>query len=256
MIVPAISLEQAQSPQRAIAVACGGASRQSGVPPRANWHRKPSRSTVSSIWLELSSTLLDNHKLVAGVDEVGRGALFGPVVAAAVILPPSALGPLAAANIKDSKQLSSERRLQLIGQIQAVALDWHIGLASASEIDRLNVLQASLLAMKRAVDKLKIQPDLCLIDGNQPIKALSIPQQTLVQGDRRSLAIASASIVAKVWRDALLVRLASKYPLYDLAGNKGYGTQSHLQALQQYGVTRWHRKSFRPCQLEGGEIGR
>ncbi|MBV8887605.1 MAG: hypothetical protein JO235_26905, partial [Chroococcidiopsidaceae cyanobacterium CP_BM_RX_35] len=146
----------------------------------------------SSIWLELSSTVSDSHKLVAGVDEVGRGALFGPVVAAAVILPPSALLSLAAAQIKDSKQLSSIRRIQLAEQIQAVALDWHIGLASAIEIDRLNILQASLLAMKRAVGKLKPQPDLCLVDGNQPIKALPMPQQTLVRGDQRSLVIASA----------------------------------------------------------------
>lgn len=198
------------------------------------------------LWLELS-TASNDHKLVAGVDEVGRGALFGPVVAAAVILPPSAFLSLAAAKIKDSKQLSSDRRLQLAEQIRAVALDWNIGFASAQEIDRLNILQASLLAMKRAVGKLKIQPDLCLVDGNQPIKGLAMPQQTLVRGDQRSLTIASASIMAKVWRDALLVRLALKYPLYDLAGNKGYGTQCHLQALQQHGATRWHRKSFRPC---------
>jgi len=205
------------------------------------------------IWLE--SVMSNTHGLVAGVDEVGRGALFGPVVAAAVILPASALSSLAAANIKDSKQLSSYRRLQLAEQIQAVALDWNIGIASTTEIDRLNILQASLLAMKRAVLKLKFQPNLCLVDGNHAMKDLPVPQQTLIRGDERSLAIASASIVAKVWRDALLVRLALKYPLYDLAGNKGYGTQFHLRALQQYGPTRWHRKSFRPCQIraEGAE---
>jgi ribonuclease HII len=204
-------------------------------------------------WLE--SAVSDTHGLIAGVDEVGRGALFGPVVAAAVILPASAVSSLVAANIKDSKQLSAYRRRQLAEQIQAVALDWNIGIASTSEIDRLNILQASLLAMKRAVLKLKLQPDLCLVDGNQAMKDLSVPQQTLIRGDERSLAIASASIVAKVWRDALLVRLALKYPLYDLASNKGYGTQAHLQALQQYGPTRWHRKSFRPCQIRAGEAG-
>jgi len=198
-------------------------------------------------WLELSA-LSNTQGLVAGVDEVGRGALFGPVVAAAVILPVSALSSLAAANIKDSKQLSGCRRVQLATQIQVLALDWNIGIASTWEIDRINILQASLLAMKRAVLKLKVQPDLCLVDGNQPIKDLPVRQETLVRGDERSLVIASASIVAKVWRDALVVRLASKYPMYDLAGNKGYGTQRHLQALQQYGSTRWHRKSFRPCQ--------
>ncbi len=204
-------------------------------------------SQPPSSWLELSVS--DTQRLVAGVDEVGRGALFGPVVAAAVILPTSAVSELAQAGIKDSKQLSAARRLQLAAQIQAVALDWNIGFASSCEIDRINILQASLLAMKRAVLKLKVQPDLCLVDGNQLIKDLPVPQSTLVRGDERSLVIASASIVAKVWRDALLVRLASKYPLYDLASNKGYGTQRHRQALQQYGPTRWHRMSFTPCQV-------
>ncbi len=204
-------------------------------------------ASLTPRWLELSA-LSDTQLLVAGVDEVGRGALFGPVVAAAVILPKSALSELAAANIRDSKQLSAVRRQQLAAQIKAVALDWNIGLASNREIDRINILQASLLAMKRAVLKLKVQPELCLVDGNQPLQELPIPQETLVRGDERSLVIASASIVAKVWRDALVVRLASKYPVYDLAGNKGYGTQWHRQALQQYGPTPWHRMSFRPCQ--------
>ena len=197
-------------------------------------------------FLELSMS--DPHRLIAGVDEVGRGALFGPVVAAAVILPASALSELAYAGVKDSKQLPGCRRIQLAAKIQTVALDWHIGFASSREIDRLNILQASLLAMKRAVLKLKVQPDLCLVDGNQPIKDLPMPQETLVKGDERSLVIASASIVAKVWRDALVVRLASKYPMYDLAANKGYGSQRHRQALNQYGPTYWHRMSFRPCQ--------
>ena len=196
-------------------------------------------------WLESG---LSDQMLIAGVDEVGRGALFGPVVAAAVILPASVLA-LAAANIKDSKQLSGVRRQKLAAHIQAVALDWNIGLASSREIDRINILQATLLAMKRAVLKLKVQPDLCLVDGNQLIKGLLVPQETLVSGDERSLVIASASILAKVWRDALILRLSSKYPVYDLAGNKGYGTQRHRQALQQYGATPWHRMSFRPCQL-------
>jgi len=212
------------------------------------------KAIVNTQWLELS-TAPATWNLVAGVDEVGRGALFGPVVAAAVILPTSALLSLATANIRDSKQLSSYRRSELAKQIQTIALDWNIGIASVHEIDRLNILQASLLAMKRAVLKLKMQPSLCLVDGNQQMKNLTLPQQTLVRGDEKSLAIASASIIAKVWRDTLLVRLAPKYPVYDLAGNKGYGTQFHLQALQQYGPTRWHRKSFRPCQGQGVGCG-
>lgn len=187
--------------------------------------------------------------LVAGIDEVGRGALFGPVVAAAVILPGCAVPKLIAAGIKDSKKLSSSRRVTLAGQICDLATDWTIGCASSAEIDQLNILQATLLAMKRAVLKLNVQPQLCLVDGNQPIKNLLVPQQTLVKGDETHVSIAAASIVAKVWRDSLLIRLASKYPLYNLEENKGYATQKHLLALQQYGPSRLHRKSFHSCQV-------
>lgn len=196
--------------------------------------------------------LSGNQRLVAGVDEVGRGALFGPVVAAAVILPGSALPQLALAGVKDSKQLSPVRRLRLAQEIQGLALDWRIGYATSLEIDQLNILQASLLAMKRAILKLKVQPDICLIDGKQPLPGLSVPQQTLVRGDERSLEIAAASVVAKVWRDELVVRLAAKYPVYDLVANKGYGTERHRLALQHYGPSRLHRMSFSPCQgVEG-----
>ncbi|GAX36165.1 ribonuclease HII [Nodularia sp. NIES-3585] len=208
------------------------------------------------IWLELSpntlpleSSLSELPALVAGIDEVGRGALFGPVVAAAVILPACALPKLIAANIKDSKKLSSCRRIQLAKQICELATDWRIGFASSAEIDQINILQATLLAMKRAVLKLKVQPQLCLVDGNQLIKDLRVRQETIVKGDERSLTIAAASIVAKVWRDDLIMRLASKYPSYHLEKNKGYGSQKHLVALQQYGASRLHRKSFRPCQI-------
>ncbi|BAZ52713.1 ribonuclease HII/HIII [Nostoc sp. NIES-4103] len=201
-----------------------------------------------SSWLELSP-MSAIPGLVAGVDEVGRGALFGPVVAAAVILPASALSELMAANIKDSKKLSSVRRTQLAQQISVLAIDWKIGFASTAEIDRINILQATLLAMKRAVQKLKVQPEICLVDGNQLVKDLLVPQQTIVKGDERSLTIAAASIMAKVWRDELVLRLASKYPMYDLARNKGYGSQKHLLALREYGPSPLHRKSFSPCQI-------
>ncbi|WP_341524900.1 ribonuclease HII [Nostoc sp. UHCC 0302] len=200
-----------------------------------------------SCWLEFS-TLSGLQGLVTGVDEVGRGALFGPVVAAAVILPADALPKLIAAEIKDSKKLSSSRRTLLAQQICGLATDWKIGFASTAEIDQMNILQATLLAMKRAVLKLSVQPAVCWVDGNQRVKDLLIPQQTIVKGDERSLTIASASIVAKVWRDDLVLRLASKYPMYDLARNKGYGSPRHLLALQQYGPSPLHRKSFRPCQ--------
>lgn len=191
--------------------------------------------------------------LVAGVDEVGRGCLFGPVVAAAVILPASVLPQLAYAGVKDSKQLSRLRRLKLAQEIQGLALDWRIGYATSAEIDRINILQASLLAMKRAVLKLKVQPDLCLVDGNQPVPDLPMPQRTMIKGDQRSLEIAAASVVAKVWRDDLIIRLAEKYPNYDLVANKGYGTERHRLALQNYGPSRLHRQSFRPCQVSSAE---
>jgi ribonuclease HII len=188
-------------------------------------------------------------RLVAGVDEVGRGALFGPVVAAAVILPASALPQLAIAGVKDSKQLSRVQRIKLAQEIQRLALDWRIGYATSDEIDQINILQASLLAMKRAILKLKVQPDICLIDGREFVPDLPIPQQGMVKGDERSLEIAAASVVAKVWRDELIIRFAAKYPDYDLVANKGYGTERHRLALQQYGPSRLHRLSFSPCRV-------
>lgn len=188
-----------------------------------------------------------SDKLVAGVDEVGRGALFGPVVAAAVILPADAIEPLALAGVTDSKRLTPQRRSLLAAQIQQVAV-CRIGLASVREIDRLNILQASLLAMRRSITRLDPVPALCLIDGNQQVPGLSMPQQTIVKGDQSSLAIAAASIVAKVWRDALIDRLAAKYPQYGLATNKGYGTIAHRQAIAQFGITKQHRRSFSPCR--------
>ena len=191
---------------------------------------------------------LGSQGMIAGIDEVGRGALFGPVVAAAVILPHEALVELSQAGVTDSKQLSSDRRLSLAVQIRQLALDCRVGYASVVEIDQLNILQASLLAMKRAILKLKVRPDLCLIDGNQPIPGLPFAQQTIIKGDQRSLAIAASSIVAKVWRDDLITRLAASYPQYHLTSNKGYGTPSHRLALQQFGASRLHRQSFSPCR--------
>lgn len=196
-------------------------------------------------------TLIDSPSplLTAGVDEVGRGALFGPVVAAAVILPELVLDDLANRGVTDSKKLTEKRRCRLAADIGAVALDCKVGMASVREIDRLNILQASLLAMRRAVLKLNPQPELVLVDGNQQIRGLNITQRTIVKGDSKCLAIAAASIVAKVWRDALIVRMAKKYPNYDLTKNKGYGTKKHKQGIADYGVSPQHRLSFSPCQL-------
>lgn len=192
-------------------------------------------------------TLVDNSSVIttAGVDEVGRGALFGPVVAGAVILTAKTAAVLADLGVTDSKRLTPARREALIKPIQQQAQAYAIGLASAREIDRLNILQASLLAMKRAVNRLSIAPELCLIDGNQPVPQLGIPQQTMIKGDQTCIAIAAASILAKVWRDMLIVRLDQRYPGYDLASNKGYGTAKHRSAIAQLGRSPQHRQSFK-----------
>jgi ribonuclease HII len=187
--------------------------------------------------------------LIAGVDEVGRGALFGIVVTAAVILPKSALIDCQEWGIKDSKKLSARRREILVPQIQSIAIDYNIGIATVAEIDELNILQATLVAMRRAITGLEITPELCLIDGNKPVPNLDIPQQTLVKGEDRSISIAAASILAKVWRDRLMIELGDIYPLYHLANHKGYGTAKHLMAIKQYGITPEHRQSFSPCRV-------
>ena len=199
-----------------------------------------------------SSAMLLAPEQIAGVDEVGRGALFGPVVAAAVMLPEAAIANLTALGLTDSKKLTPIQRQQLAAVIQTVAVDYRIGIGSVREIDRLNILQASLLAMRRAIVRLRPAPALCLVDGNQSIPQLAIPQQTIVKGDQTSMAIAAASIIAKVWRDALIVHLAAKYPHYDLIRNKGYGTTKHRAALQQWGISPYHRRSFSPCQTKLG----
>ena len=190
----------------------------------------------------------DGFLQIAGVDEVGRGCLFGPVVAAAVILSPAAAEALFYAGVKDSKQLRGATREILYEIIRTHAIDCRIGMASVQEIDRINILQASLLAMRRAIARLCVTPDLCLIDGNRPIPNFAISQQTIIKGDQTEIAIASASIIAKVWRDRLLLRLDRRYPGYHLAANKGYGSRIHLEAQQTLGPSCQHRLSFAPCQ--------
>lgn len=205
----------------------------------------PKPQHPSQFDLEQLPELNSDWQLVAGVDEVGRGALFGEVIAAAVILPKEAIAPLANLGVRDSKKLSPQRRQQLAIEIKTLALAWQIGSATVVEIDEINILQASLLAMHRAITNLTVTPQICLVDGNQLIPDLTIPQQTIVKGDDRSLVIAAASIVAKVWRDQLIIDLASSYPQYHLEQNKGYGTAQHLAALRQYGASPLHRHSFR-----------
>ncbi|WP_017300612.1 ribonuclease HII [Nodosilinea nodulosa] len=184
----------------------------------------------------------------AGVDEVGRGCLFGPVVAAAVVLSPGACERLQALGVTDSKRLTAAQRDRLVEPIQRLATGYALGLGTVHDIERLNILYASLLAMARALRRLAVTPDLCLVDGNQPIPNLGFPQQTVVQGDRIHTEIAAASILAKVWRDRLMVRLDRRYPGYSLARNKGYGSATHRLALQTLGPTSQHRKSFKGCR--------
>ncbi|NMF83880.1 ribonuclease HII [Nodosilinea sp. P-1105] len=188
---------------------------------------------------------------IAGVDEVGRGALFGPVVAAAVILPPTARAALAALGVTDSKRLSDRRRRQLVTPIKTLAANYAIGLGSVHDIERLNILGATWLAMTRAITQLSPTPSLCLVDGNRPIPNLTIPQQAVTRGDQTHIEIAAASILAKVWRDTLITRLDSRYPGYGLAQHKGYGSAMHRHAIQALGPTSQHRRSFKGCQGEG-----
>jgi ribonuclease HII len=182
-------------------------------------------------------------RLLAGVDEVGRGPLAGPVVAAAVILDPG----FAIAGLADSKCLSEKRREQLAGEIRAHALAWALGRAEVEEIDRINILQASLLAMQRAVQALDPQPDYALIDGNR-CPQLGCPAEAVIKGDARIAAISAASIIAKVARDQEMREMDACYPGYGLAGHKGYPSKAHLEALQRLGVTPIHRRSFGPVR--------
>lgn len=193
--------------------------------------------------------LSHEHRLggrVAGVDEVGRGPLCGPVVAAAVILNPRNL-PRDLVGLDDSKRLSPQRRAHFAVVLQGCAMIG-VGAASVSEIDGINILQASLLAMRRALAVLPIAPDVALIDGNRAPKDLNFPTETLVQGDQLSLSIAAASVIAKVVRDRAMAQLALRYPGYGWERNAGYGTAEHLEALLRLGATRHHRRSFAPVR--------
>lgn len=180
---------------------------------------------------------------IAGIDEVGRGCLAGPVYAAAVILPDGH----GLNGLRDSKRLSTAQRERLVPEIEAAATAWAIGIASVEEIDALNILQATFLAMRRAVEALRVAPTLCLVDGSQQPR-LSAPLRMVVGGDASEPAIMAASIVAKVARDAELQRLDAHHPGYGLAKHKGYGTPVHLQALRERGPSTIHRMSFAPCR--------
>lgn len=185
---------------------------------------------------------------IAGVDEVGRGAWWGPVVAAAVLITPTQGEQLQALGVRDSKQLSARRRSHLALLIPTLALDVQIAYATPRTIDRCNIRQASLDAMGRAVRRLHPISSHCFVDGADRLPDLGIAQTAVIQGDQRQVAIAAASIIAKVWRDTLCIRLDDHYPGYGFAAHKGYGTAQHREALARLGLTPLHRRSFRPCR--------
>jgi len=194
---------------------------------------------AADMW-EIEDTYYSNGiSLVCGVDEAGRGPLAGPVCAAAVILPSHIEIP----GLNDSKKLTDKRRRELFPIIQASAIAYGIGFANNQEIDEINVLQATYLAMERALGMLKIKPEMALIDGNRS-KDFGIPVETVVKGDARSASIAAASILAKVSRDDVMLDMAKKYPQYSFDIHKGYGTKAHYAALERCGPCEIHRMSF------------
>ncbi len=194
---------------------------------------------MSDLWELEKEIYAQGCTLLCGVDEAGRGPLAGPVCAAAVILPEHLQIP----GLTDSKKLTDKKRRELFPIIQEQAIAYGIGLASEQEIDEINILQATFLAMRRALDQLSVRPEIALIDGNRETD-FGLPVKTVVKGDSLSANIAAASILAKVTRDNLMVELAEKYPEYGFEIHKGYGTKAHYEALRTYGPCPIHRRSF------------
>ena len=192
-----------------------------------------------NMWEIEDNFYAEGVKIICGVDEAGRGPLAGPVCAAAVILPEHLEIP----GLTDSKKLTDKKRRELFPVIQEQAIAYGIGMASEAEIDGINILQATFLAMQRALDQLKVKPDLALIDGNRE-KDFGIPVRTVVKGDSLSMNIAAASILAKVTRDDLMVQMAEQYPEYGFEIHKGYGTKAHYAALRELGACPIHRMTF------------
>ena len=179
-------------------------------------------------------------KIEAGCDEAGRGCLAGSVYAAAVILPDGYENPL----LNDSKQLTEKRRYELRDIIERDAVAWAVGIVTPEEIDKINILNASILAMHRALDQLEVRPEAVIVDGNRFKKYKDLPYTTIVKGDGKYMAIAAASILAKTYRDDYMNQLAEEYPQYDWRSNKGYPTKKHREAIRQFGITPYHRMSY------------
>ena len=188
--------------------------------------------------------MLDGHYfdglVEAGCDEAGRGCLAGSVYAAAVILPPGYDNP----DLNDSKKLTAARRNALRRQIERDALAWAVGIVTPEEIDSINILRASFLAMHRALDQLAVRPQAVIVDGNRFVPYQNLPYATIVKGDGKYQAIAAASILAKTYRDDYMDALAEEYPFYDWKSNKGYPTKAHREGIRQHGISPYHRKSY------------
>lgn len=214
--------------------------------------RKETKKRMGDLFND--AMLEESADLIAGVDEAGRGPLAGPVVAAAVILDP--MRPID--GLRDSKKLTEASRERLAAEIKERALDWSVAHATVEEIDELNILQATMLAMKRAISGLTVRPSLVLVDGNR-VPRIDLPVNAIIQGDDKIAAISAASIIAKTTRDHWLEELDERYPEYGFAKHKGYGTKEHLEALAKYGPLPVHRKSFGPVkqaiELRKGEAG-
>ncbi|MCH4148747.1 MAG: ribonuclease HII [Prevotella sp.] len=195
--------------------------------------------------------MLEGHfykdKIEAGCDEAGRGCLAGSVYAAAVILPAGYDNP----DLDDSKKLTAKKRYALRGQIERDAVAWAVGVVTPEEIDKINILNASFLAMHRALDQLQVRPEAIIVDGNRFTPYQDVPFTTIVKGDGKYQAIAAASILAKTFRDDYMDALAEQYPMYDWQSNKGYPTRKHREDIRKYGISPYHRKSY---NLLGGEL--
>ncbi|MFN3698756.1 MAG: ribonuclease HII [Dictyoglomus sp.] len=199
----------------------------------------PTKSRISTLG-ERERELWHYFKYIAGVDEAGRGALAGPVYAGAVILSPFSSIP-----VLDSKLLTPKEREEIFKLIQKEAISWSYGYATVEEIEKIGILNATFLAMKRAIKGLTIKPEYVLVDGKVPIPELDIPQETIVKGDRKCLNIASASIVAKVLRDRYMKELDKSYPEYGFGKHKGYATKEHREKIKHIGVSDIHRRNFK-----------
>lgn len=191
----------------------------------------------NSIWSE-------SIKYISGIDEVGRGSLSGPVVTASVILPQDMSKLLLLSEVTDSKALSEKKREYLFPIIKEIVLDYSIGIIDNKIIDEVNILQATFLAMKQSIEKLKLKPDFIIVDGNKKIPDVLIPQKEIIKGDLKSLSIGAASILAKVTRDKIMENYSETYPLYNWKKNKGYSSKEHIEAIKKYGLTDLHRKTF------------